>query len=496
MSATVEYVRSEDLLEESRPRRLARAFGLSRRRQLAGAAIAVVLLPVTTLVLEAVDADLALDAQVLIYLLAVVAIALVGGVIVAVVSALAASLLINYFFVDPVHTLNVADTDQAVALVVFVVVAVLVSGAVEFAVRRARLAERARAEAETLSALAGPELESPESLRDVLRSARDTFKMESVALKVRERGSGEWSEAEHVGWAPSGQEAPLQFDVPIGPHLRLVGRGPSLFAEDQRILRAFADAARTAYEGRRLSDEAEEARTLATVDRQRTALLSAVGHDLRSPLAGIKASVDSLRQTDVQWSEEERAELLETIEDSTDRLMAVVENLLDASRLQAGALSVRREALALDEIVAAAILAVPASDGRVAVEVPEDLPLVEGDRGLLQRALVNVLDNALGHGASDRPVEVVGRAGSESARLEVVDHGRGIPEGGEEELFEPFRRLDDRGHEGVGLGLAVARGFIESMGGAIVADTTEGGGLTMRIRLPIARPGSDAAEPA
>jgi two-component system sensor histidine kinase KdpD len=486
MTEPVTYVRSEDLLDESTPKRLARTFRLSRRRQLSGLALAVLLLPLLTLLLDALDQELALDSQVLLYLLAVVIVAMVGGILVAVASAVAAATLINYFFVEPVHTLTVGDPDQIVTLVLFVVVAALVSAAIELAVRQAHAAERAREEAETMSAIAGPDLEAKGSLREVLQRARETFRMESVGLRVRRRGSGEWVEVEHVGWAPPGEEAVLRFDVPIGSHLRLVGRGPALFAEDRRVLEAFAAAARTAYEGRVLSGEAEEARTLATVDQQRTSLLAAVGHDLRTPLAGIKAAVSSLRQTDVEWSDEERAELLATIEVSADRLGGVVDNLLDASRLQAGALSVQFDAVTLEEVVAGALLALPEATERIVVDVPEDLPAVRADRGLLQRVLVNVLDNSLRHGGSDQPVEVVAHAGAESAKLEIVDHGPGIDKQHEETLFEPFQRLDDHGPEGVGLGLSVARGFIEAMDGAMVAESTEGGGLTMRIRLRLA----------
>ena len=176
-------------------------------------------------------------------------------------------------------------------------------------------------------------------------SARETtFGMESVALSARQHPSGDWVEVETCGWAPPGEEAPLRFDVPIGTELRLIGRGPALFAEDQRVLTAFAAAARTAYEGQRLSERAGEARELAAADRQRTALLAAVGHDLRTPLAGIKASVSTLRQTDVDLPDEQRGELLAAIEESADRLDAIVANLLDASRLEAGALSVQPRA--------------------------------------------------------------------------------------------------------------------------------------------------------
>lgn len=486
MSEPVTFMRSEDLLDDSPPKRLARDYRLTRRRQLSGLILSLLLLPLLTLLLDVLGDTLALDGQVLLYLLAVVAIGAVGGIVVGVGSAVAAALLINYFFVEPIHTLSVGDPDQVVALVVFVLVAAAVSGAVELAVRRASAAERARAEAETMLALAGPVLDGEGSLHGILERARETFHMESVTLKARQRGSGEWVDAEHVGWAPPGEASPLCFDVPIGPHLRMVGRGPSLFAEDRHVLEAFAAAARTAYEGRVLSSEAKEAKTLATVDRQRTSLLAAVGHDLRTPLAGIKAAVSTLRQRDVAWSNQEREDLLETIEDSVDRLDAVVGNLLDASRLQAGALTTQLESVALDEAVAGALLALPEAGGRVAVGLSEDLPMVYADRGLLHRVLVNVLDNGLSHGSSERPVEVDAAVGAGSARIEIVDHGPGVTDAERGRLFEPFQRVDDRDTDGVGLGLSVARGFVEAMDGAMVADATPGGGLTMRIRLPLA----------
>lgn len=480
----VAYVRADDLLADPvRPQRVPRS-GLPRRRRVTGACAAVLALALLTLLLDSMRDTLSLEGQVLLYLLVVVAIAGIGGMVVAAVTAVAAAFLINYFFVKPVHTLEVAQGEQALALAVFLVVAVVVSWAVESAARRAQAAERATREAETLSGLARSDFEQADTLRQVLETARDTFGMESVALTVRERPSGEWVEAESAGWAPPGEEAPLRFDVPIGTELRLVGRGPALFAEDQRVLHAFAAAAQTAYEGQRLSERAGEAKELAAADRQRTALLAAVGHDLRTPLAGIKASVSTLRQTDVQWSDEERRDLLAAIEESADRLDAVIENLLDASRLEAGALSVQAVPVVLDEVISAALLAVPDAREAVTVDVPEDLPLVLADPGLLERVVANLLENAVRHGGGS-PVEVSATAGAMDARIKIVDHGPGVPEAQRERLFRPFQRVEQGTPRGAGLGLTVARGFTEAMGGVLIADGSDGGGLTMRLRLPL-----------
>ena len=487
MTATenVTHLRADDLLADPVKPPRAPLGGLGRRRQMVGAVVALAGLPLLTLLLDSMRDTLSLEGQVLIYLLAVVGVAVIGGMAVAVATAIAAVFLINYFFVKPVHTLEVAQGEQALALAVFLVVAVVVSWAVETAARRARAAEQATRQADTLSGLARSDFEQGDTLRHVLEEARSTFQMESVALTAREHTSGQWIEVDSAGWAPPSEEAPLRFDVPIGAELRLIGRGPALFAEDQRVLQAFAAAAQTAYEGQRLSERAGEARELAAADRQRTALLAAVGHDLRTPLAGIKASVSTLRQTDVEWTATQRGELLAAIEESADRLDVIVENLLDASRLEAGALSVQAVPVALDEVIGAALLSVPGARERVAVDVPDDLPLVQADPGLLERVLANLLENAVRHGGGG-PVEVSATAGEMDARVKIVDHGPGVPESQLDRLFQPFQRLEGGG-PGTGLGLTVARGFMEAMDGVLIADGSSGGGLTMRLRLPLAR---------
>lgn len=486
ISSRIDRIRDEDLLDEPVPTLRAPAPAIAKRRRATAVALVVAGLPLVTLALTAAGDTLSLEGEVLLYLLLVVVVALVGGVVVALAGAVAAALLINFFFVTPRHTLTVAHADQAVSLLVFVAVAAIVSGVVELAARRARIAEQATRDAETLSRLTTAEHDQPGTLHAVLAQARELLGMEIVELRARDRATGTWETVEAAGWAPPGEEEPLRFDVPISARLRLVGRGPAVFAEDQRVLRAFAGAAQTAYEAQRLSRQARRARTLADVDRQRTALLAAVGHDLRTPLAGIKAAVSSLRQTDVTWTPEEQDALLATIEDAVDRLDAVVRNLLDASRLQAGALSVRPEPVALDEVVAAALVAIPGAAARTTVAVPEDLPLVLADRGLLERVFVNLLDNALRHARTDQPIEITAYGGGRSTRIEIADHGTGLTPAQHADLFRPFQRLDDHGDAGLGLGLSVAHGFVEAMGGAMTPDTTPGGGLTMRLRLPLA----------
>jgi two-component system sensor histidine kinase KdpD len=227
--------------------------------------------------------------------------------------------------------------------------------------------------------------------------------------------------------------------------------------------------------------QAREARALAKDNRARTALLAAVSHDLRTPLASIKAASSSLRQPDVVFSDADRADLLETIEESTDRLTVLVANLLDMSRLQSGSVVPRMSAVDIDEAVSAA--AAPLVDGeRVRISMDDALPPAAADAGLLDRVLANVLENALKHSGA----EVVVHAAATGSRLQVrvVDRGRGVPEGAKDAIFAPFQRYGDtpRG-TGVGLGLAVARGLMEAMGGSIAAEDTPGGGLTIVMEL-------------
>ena len=303
---------------------------------------------------------------------------------------------------------------------------------------------------------------------------------DAVAL-VEQHPTGD-REVARVGPTPP---RPSTITVSGGPGLRLVGAGPELFAEDRRLLTSLAHAAGRAVEGQRLAGEAAQGRQLGEIDRLRSALLAAVGHELRTPLAGIKAAVSSLRQRDVVWTADDQEQFLATIEESTDRLTDLIANLLDMSRLQAHALSVTLRPVALDEVVAKALLGTRPVD--LAGQVPDDLPLVLADPGLLERAVANVVANAGRYSPSGTPVRLRAEASDGTVRLHVADVGPGVPEADWERMFAPFQTWDDRSTtSGVGLGLAIARGFVEAMGGTVTPSATPGGGLTMTIALPVA----------
>ena len=458
--------------------------GIDLRRQLAGAALAVVGLPLLTVALTGYKAHLNLSDDLLLYLVAVVAVTVIGGFWPAVVAAIGACLLLNWFFTEPLHTFTIAEPKNLLALVLFVTVAVAVSSVVHLAARREADASRSARETEVLLGLAQTVLGGADTPGDVLDHLTASHGGHAALL---ERVSGRWITVASSG-VPEPKANALRFEV--RPDLAMEVSGQAGTATTS-LLAGYTAQAVAALDRARLRTQAAQAEALAEGDRMRTALLRAVSHDLRTPLASIKASVSSLRQTDVHWSAADEAALLADIEGSTDRLDALVGNLLDMSRLQAGALAPFLRATAIDEVAPVALRGLDGAD-QMLIVVPDDLPLVQADPGLLERVLANLFSNALRHSPTGQRPALRAREDSGKVVLDVVDRGPGVPAELKSRIFEPFARLDERS-PGVGLGLAVAKGFAEAMGGAIVAVDTPGGGLTVRVTLPVLSSGVPAA---
>lgn len=351
---------------------------LTPRRRWAGAIFAAVALSVLTLVATALRDHLGFASDVPLYLLVVVATSLIGGFVPALGSAVASGLLLNYYFTEPEHSLAIRDASNVITLVVFLVIALLVSQVVHLAAHRSAVVAAAR-----------PLVES---------------------------------------------------------------------------------------------------------GRQRATLLNAVSHDLRTPIAAAKAAVASLRSRDVRWSDADRDELLGTAETALDRLTGLVTNLLDLSRLEAGAMPVAPAAVGLDDVVSRALDSLlPATtaprpgeeDVTIDVAVPDDLVEVIADAGLLERVVANVVQNALRYAPTGTAVQVAATRHDDVVELRVVDHGPGIAADAADKVFLPFQRTDDTPADGagVGLGLAIARGFVEAMGGRVRVEQTPGGGATVVMML-------------
>lgn len=452
---------------------------LSLRRRLIGFALVLAGLPLLTWALAAFRSEESITSDVLAFQLFIVVVALVGGIWPALLAAGASGLLLDFFFVAPLYTVTIADPLHLLALVIFVIVAALVSLVVDQAARRARSAARATAEAELLVSVAGSVLNGTDALEALVARLREAFGMTSVLL--RQEGA--------IVAASTDPEAATDADVetaiPLGEHADIYLRGRELEAVDRRVLSAFVAQLETALVQRRLASEAADARPLAEADRLRSALLAAVGHDLRRPLASATAAVSALRTTD-ELGDADRDELLATADESLHALGGLVTDLLDASRIQAGVLGVTLAPVALDDVVGGALDELGLAPGDVTLELG-DVSAVRADPVLLQRAVVNLLTNALRFAPEGTAPVVATSELGDRVQLRVVDAGPGIPPQAREDVFVPFQRLGDTdNHAGVGLGLALSKGFVEAMGGTLEAEDTPGGGLTMVIELAAA----------
>src|SRR5689334_3682916 len=359
----VHLVTHEQAHQGRRPVALTR--GLTLTRRIAGFTLAALGLPLLTIALTQLRDQLSLPSDILLYLAAVVAVALVGGLYPALLAAVAGFLLLNWYFTPPIHEWTIAERENILALTVFLLVAVAVSTVVDLAARRTSDAARARAEAETLSTLAGSVLRGSRPLPALLDQLRETFQLTGVTLLERrddvpagpdlQHDPAAWRVAAAVGDQPCLTPGQGDTDVLVDGEVSLALRGHPLEAADRRVVEAFAAQAAVALRQERLEERAAAVGPLAEVDKLRTALLSAVSHDLRTPLASAQAAVDSLRSRDVQFSDDDRDELLATADESLERLGRLVDNLLDMSRLQAGALAMTPQLLSLAEAIPRAV---------------------------------------------------------------------------------------------------------------------------------------------
>jgi two-component system sensor histidine kinase KdpD len=456
-----------------------RPSALSARRRVGGWALGLAGPVLLTAVLDATSSVPTMQA--LAYLALTVLVALVGGLWPAVAAAVMGSVLLNYFFTPPLHTLSVADLENVVALVLFLVVAVSVASVVDAAARRSVQADLARREADSLSRLNQALLRTRHGVDELLDLVLETFSMTAATL-LRSGPDGTWTRVATRGDRPPLDPRDADVATDAGEPVMLLLRGRTLPAHDLRVLAAFVTHLAVVLDRAELAAQAAAADRLEQGNRLRTVLLAAVSHDLRTPLAGIKAAVSTLRTPDVRWTADDEEELLAAIEDSADRLGAIIANLLDLSRLQTGGVTLVPDVVGLEDVVSRAVSGLAEGD-RVQLDLPDDLPAVRVDAGLLDRVVANLVDNALRHTEGD--VRVDSGVTDDRAWLRVVDHGPGVPAGDRASLFEPFQRLGDApAGEGVGLGLAVARGLTEAMGGTLTASDTPGGGLTMTVSLP------------
>ena len=451
------------------------------RRTAIGWILVVVGLPLFIALTLPLRDSIDLSTELLLALVVVLAIAAIGGLFVGVVAAVVASLLLNWFFVPPYGTLTIGATENLISLVVFIGVAVAVGALVDLASQRSLEARRSRLEAEALARSTTSLAVDPEPIQRLVEQIRSTFELTGARLDGRQTGSDSGA----VMLAADGDcttEATVTLAMSTGT---LTLYGGTLSPDDERLLRALADQLSLAIDNQILAAEANEAAALADIDAVRTAMLRAVSHDLRTPLASIKAMVSGLRDPTVAWTPDQIAEALLTVDEETDRLNLLVGNLLDASRLQIGTLAINVQPTEVAEVVAAALYSANIPNERVDIDIPADLATVQCDSALLERSLANILTNAERFSPLESPVRIEAAQIGNAVHIRIVDRGPGINPGDRDLVIQPFQRLGDVPvGDGVGLGLSIANGFVTAMGGTLLLDDTPGGGLTVTVVLP------------
>lgn len=450
---------------------------LSVKRRILGFVIALTVGPLLSAVLFAFRSDESITSDVLAFQLLVVVVALVGGIWPALFAAVLSGLTLDFLFVAPTFTVSIAHPLHALALGLYVVIAILVSYIVDQAARRTRRAERAAAESELLATVAGSVLRGESAVPALITRTREAFGLAGVRLLAAD-GEVIATDGEPVR---GGDFTTLAVgDAVLELH------GPDPDASARRLLEVIVAQLAAALEHTDLSAAAREVDALAATDQVRTALLSAVSHDLRRPLAAAVAAIGGLRAAGAQLSPSDRRELLDTAEESLATLSALVTDLLDVSRVEAGVLAVALAPVDAAGSVLAALDELGLGPGRVELALDPALPAIAADPVLLQRVIVNVLANAARHSPPDARVRVATSSLGERAEIRIVDRGAGVPAERRDDMFAPFQRLGDTDNTvGLGLGLALSRGFAEGMGGTLTAEDTPGGGLTMVVSLPL-----------
>jgi two-component system, OmpR family, sensor histidine kinase KdpD len=484
-------------------------------RRLGGAALTLLAIAVAVAGLLPVRSSIDLSTAALVLVVPVAIGVAVGGFPVLPLGVLGGFVAFDFFFIPPYYTLDVGAAEHWVSVGVYTAVGLIVGGVVAQVQGARAVAEERESEVRMLYDLSQV-VAGSDSLADALsavaRLARQRFDLDTVAILLGDPASAEpggglrivacagpalaEADVERLAHALPGEgfaSVPGPAGLMAGPLPTVTGpagllavTAPPLGPERARLLTLFATQAGVAVERARLAEETARGRTLAEVDRLRSALMGAVSHDLRTPLASIKASVSDLANPGVALGDDDRGVLLSTIEEETDRLTRFVTNLLDMTRIESGGLQVNRSATPLYELIEDVLVRFGTLfRGPVSVDVPDDLPLVDVDYMLVEQVLANLLENVIRHCPAGTATHIGVRSTGSAVEVRVSDDGPGIPAGERERVFAFFYQARAGGPGGTGMGLAICRGIIEAHGGQIWVEPTPGGGSSFAMRLPL-----------
>lgn len=440
--------------------------------------VLLVVLPVVNLILARFRHSFNLTTNTLILLIITLAIAIKSPIWLTTIGAIENFLFLNYFFTPPFHTLKISNKDDLIALLVYLATSITASLILrKLEIRTAKLTQLSK-EGLFLSSLAESIIRGHNSIDEILNNSKSTFGLSELAVARKD-------EVIYGSISTISKEI-VDSQIVLNAEYSLLANPAITDPELRNLVTTFGSQVLILLERQVLEENERELSEIRQADQMRVALLNAVSHDLRGPLASSKAAVSSLLNSGVSWTQEEQKELLNSASLSLDQLNHLIENLLDMSRLEAGAIFLNWRNVGVEDVVSGAIKSLKSPTDLIEISIDSELPPIKGDPILLERIIGNLLENALRFNPKGRPVTIAAFQVEERIEIRIIDHGPGLSTKDRAKLFTPFQRLGDRDNStGVGLGLAIVKGFTELMNGRISIEETYQGGLTMALSFPI-----------
>jgi len=448
--------------------------------------VLVVILPIVNLILARFRHSFNLTTNTLVLLIITLAIAIKSPIWLTTMGAIENFLFLNYLFTPPFHTLLISNKDDLLALLVFLVTSITASLILrKLEIRTAKLKQLSR-EGLFLSSLAENIIRGHNSIDEILNSSKATFGLRELAV-VRKNSASQPDAMEVIyGSISTISTEVAQSQIVLNAEYSLLAVPAISDPELRNLVTTFGSQILILLERQILEESERELSEIRQADQMRVALLNAVSHDLRGPLASSKAAISSLLNSEVTWTPEDREELLNSASHSLDQLNHLIENLLDMSRLEAGAIFLNWRNVGVEDVVSGAIKSLKSPTELIEISIDSELPPIKGDPILLERVIGNLLENALRFNPKGRSITIAAFQVEERIEIRIIDHGPGLSTKDKSKLFTPFQRLGDRDNStGVGLGLAIVKGFTELMNGRISVEETFQGGLTMVLSFPI-----------
>jgi len=427
-----------------------------------------------------------LTTNTLILLIITLVIAIKSPIWLTTLGAIENFLFLNYLFTPPFHTLNISNRDDLLALLVFLVISVTASLILrKLEIRTAKLKQLSK-EGLFLSSLAESIIRGHNSIDEILSNSKGTFGLQELAVIQKDLDTKGGGLKVIYGSISTISKDILDSQIVLNTEYSLLAKPAVNDPELKKLVTTFGSQVLILLERQLLEANERELSEIRQADQMRVALLNAVSHDLRGPLASSKAAISSLLNTEVSWTPHDQRELLDSASRSLDQLNHLIENLLDMSRLEAGAIFLNWRNVGVEDVVSGAIKSLKSPTALIEISIDSELPPIKGDPILLERVIGNLLENALRFNAKGRSVTIAAFRAGESIEIRIIDHGPGMSTRDKSRLFTPFQRLGDRDNTtGVGLGLAIVKGFTELMKGRISVEETFQGGLTMVLSFPI-----------